>query len=62
MLCIEVDGAQHASQSDYDDERTSFLRAEGYRVLRFSDREVLTAIDSVKEAIWNALQVKPPPP
>jgi very-short-patch-repair endonuclease len=63
MLCIEVDGAQHASTSDYDAARTAFLKSQGYRVLRFTDREVLTTIDSVKEAIWNALQdLKPPPP
>ena len=62
-LCIEVDGAQHAQQALYDERRTGFLKQHGYRVLRFSDREVLTSIESVKEAIWNALQEsKPPPP
>ena len=62
-LCIEVDGAQHAQQALYDERRTGFLKQQGYRVLRFSDREVLTSIESVKEAIWNALQEsKPPPP
>ena len=63
MLCVEVDGAQHAEQRiDYDDARTAVLKKHGYRVIRFTDREVLTAIESVKEAIWNALHSEPPPP
>ncbi|HEX2828313.1 MAG TPA: DUF559 domain-containing protein [Burkholderiales bacterium] len=53
---------QHAEQSHYDEARTAYLNSCGYVVLRFSDRDVLTAIDSVKEAIWNALQQKTPPP
>jgi very-short-patch-repair endonuclease len=62
-LCIEVDGAQHAEQTESDNERTAFLESQGYRLLRFTDREVLTAIGPVKEAIWNALhQTEPPPP
>jgi very-short-patch-repair endonuclease len=61
-LCIEVDGAQHAAAADYDALRTAFVESQGYLVLRFSDREVLTEIDSVKEAIWNALQDRKPPP
>jgi very-short-patch-repair endonuclease len=61
-LCIEVDGAQHAMQTAHDGARTAYLEAEGYAVLRFSDREVLTAIESVKEAIWNALHRSNPPP
>ena len=61
-LCIEVDGAQHATAAHYDEARSEFLRSQGYDVLRFWDNDVLTAIGSVKEAIWNALQQKKPPP
>jgi BirA family biotin operon repressor/biotin-[acetyl-CoA-carboxylase] ligase len=60
-VCIEVDGAQHADQATRDASRTEYLRSEGYVVLRFTDREVLTQIDAVKEAIWNALQQLHPP-
>jgi very-short-patch-repair endonuclease len=60
-LCIEVDGSQHATSSS-DAARTQFLKSEGYEVLRFWDNDVLTAIDSVKEAIWKALQNRKPPP
>jgi very-short-patch-repair endonuclease len=63
MLCIEVDGAHHSAQAGYDRMRTEFLRSNGYTVLRFTDREVLTSIESVKESIWKTLQsLKPPPP
>ncbi|MDB5904899.1 MAG: lysyl-tRNA synthetase [Betaproteobacteria bacterium] len=62
-VCIEVDGAQHAELAQQDAQRTVYLRSQGYVVLRFTDREVLTQIDAVKEAIWNALQqLHPPPP
>jgi very-short-patch-repair endonuclease len=61
-LCIEVDGSQHADGKQYDDERTAFLQSRGFMVLRFWDNEVLTQIESVKQAIWNALQLRKPPP
>jgi len=34
-LIIEVDGSQQLNQTEYDTERTVFLEAQGYRVLRF---------------------------
>ena len=61
-MCIEVDGAHHADQILKDRARTACLQSEGYSVLRFSDREVLMEIESVKEAIWNALHRSTPPP
>ena len=42
-LCIEVDGAVHAQQRERDEERTTWLEAMGYRVLRFANEEVLNA-------------------
>lgn len=38
-----------------DARRDEWLRAEGFRVLRFWDSEVLTQLDSVEQTIWNAL-------
>ena len=62
-LCIELDGSQHATATKYDDERTEYIRSKGFDVLRFWDNDVLSQTDSVKQAIWNALQkTKPPPP
>lgn len=59
-LVVEVDGGQHNKQRDYDAKRDDYLRAQGFSVLRFWDHEVLTQINEVKEAIWNAVN-RPPP-
>ena len=40
-MIIELDGGQHAQQSDEDHMRTSFLNSLGYRVLRFWNGQVL---------------------
>ena len=53
--------AAEALKTEARQARTRFLQRQGYRVLRFSDREVLTDLDSVKQTIWLALQESPPP-
>lgn len=62
-LIIEVDGSQHAEQKRQDAERTAWLQSVGCRVIRFWDHEVLTELESVKEAIWRSLtpHLSPPP-
>jgi len=62
-LVIEVDGGQHATVSvaKGDAQRTQLLGHAGFQVLRFWDNQVLTEFESVKEAIWNALERDPPP-
>ncbi|WP_373486936.1 endonuclease domain-containing protein [Blastomonas sp.] len=40
-LVIEVDGGQHDIQADYDAARTRFIEAQGYRVIRFWNSDVL---------------------
>ena len=60
-LVIEIDGGQHAERASADAERTRFIQAEGYRVLRFWNNEVLTNIDGVLEAIQSALTTTPTP-
>ena len=55
-LIIEVDGSHHLEQEQYDADRTAFLEANGYRVLRFWNNEVLGNIDAVLEVIWEALE------
>ncbi len=55
-LVIEVDGDSHADQVTYDAERTQWLNEQhSYRVLRFTNDEVLTNIEAVIEAIRAAL-------
>ena len=55
MLIVEVDGDSHAAKIAYDEQRTAFLESRGYRVLRFSNREVGTNMDGVMMTIAQAL-------
>jgi len=55
-LVIEVDGGQHLEQAEYDAERTKFLEAQGYRVIRFWNNEVMNDIEGVIRAILLALE------
>jgi adenine-specific DNA-methyltransferase len=57
-LIIEVDGGKHGNESDI--KRDTWLRSEGYRLLRFWDHEVLKQIEGVKERIFHALAGPPP--
>ncbi len=59
-LVIEVDGGQHCSETDA--ERTNVIEAEGYRVLRFWNNEVLGNADGVHHAIADALLERHPHP
>ena len=51
-LIIELDGGQHANDSP---ERTQFLNAVGYRVLRFWNNEILKNLPGVLQTIASAL-------
>lgn len=59
-LIVEADGSQHAD-SVYDKQRDSWLRAQGFAVIRFWNNEALAQTDAVADAILNALQEAPPP-
>ena len=54
---IELDGSHHADEPNkaHDDARTRWLEAEGYRVLRFWNNDLIENIDSVMETIYAAL-------
>jgi very-short-patch-repair endonuclease len=54
-LIIEIDGGQHNDQQTYDAKRTTWLEAQGYRVLRFWNNEVRDHTEAVVEAIAAAL-------
>ncbi len=54
-LVIEIDGATHAHSATSDKARTRFIEAEGYRVLRFWNNDVMTNIDGVIAAIADHL-------
>src|SRR5215831_607370 len=50
-LIVEVDGGQHDPSSEAEASRTRFLEAEGYRVLRFWNTEVLENAEGVRSAV-----------
>jgi very-short-patch-repair endonuclease len=52
---VELDGAQHVEQSDYDAQRDAFLRSNGFRVVQFWNQDVVSRIDVVLETIYEAL-------
>ena len=60
-LVVEVDGEYHDAQAQEDRQRTSYLEARGYRVLRFSNEEVLEDIEEVLEKIKGGLSPNPSP-
>jgi very-short-patch-repair endonuclease len=57
-LVVEVDGSQHLAPAnvEYDTRRSNYLEERGLKVLRFDDRQVLLQIESVIEAIFQAMQ------
>ena len=52
-LIIELDGPQHLERVPQDEKRTRSLNAQGFRVLRFWNEDVLLAIEGVIEQINN---------
>jgi very-short-patch-repair endonuclease len=61
-LVIEIDGGQHASdEAAYDARRDAWLRAEGFRILRFWNNDVLNNFSGVLERVAEALREPLPP-
>lgn len=60
-LIVEVDGEQHGLDRTraYDESRTNALEQQGFRVLRFSNADVMTRIDGVLGSILAALATSP---
>ncbi|WP_449301191.1 vitamin B12 dependent-methionine synthase activation domain-containing protein [Polaribacter marinivivus] len=60
-LIVEVDGLIHQLPENKasDLERTKWLENEGYRVIRFTNKEVLSNLDNVLEQIREALAIPP---
>jgi very-short-patch-repair endonuclease len=55
-LAIELDGDDHAARAESDSRRTRFINQQGIRVIRFSNRDVCSNLQGVKESI--ALELK----
>jgi very-short-patch-repair endonuclease len=60
-LIIELDGGQHAINSDRDANRTRFLEGEGFRVIRFWNNDVLSNTCGVLERIAEELSIQASP-
>jgi very-short-patch-repair endonuclease len=60
-IVIELDGGQHQEQLAHDEQRSAYLRAHGWRVLRFWNNEVLSNLDGVLTVIAENLTLVPPP-
>ena len=58
-MIIEVDGGQH-SESGYDQRRDDFLRAQGFRVLRVWNNDVLNNLAGVFDLVYAALNAPHP--
>ncbi len=61
-LVIELDGGQHAERTVADDRRAGELARYGYRVIRFSNADVLENLEDVLSTIRFALEAPPPHP
>jgi very-short-patch-repair endonuclease len=56
-LIVEIDGATHSTDDEiaHDERRTDFLRAEGFRVIRFSNEQVYENVGAVVQEIARVL-------
>ena len=61
-LIIELDGGQHAVQTNADVARTKILEAMGCLVLRFWNNDVISNIEGVLEEVMAALERSSPEP
>jgi 2-isopropylmalate synthase len=58
-LVLEIDGGQHA-ESRSDAARDRYLRANGWRVLRYWNNDVMKSREGVWESIQQAVALTPP--
>ncbi len=64
MLIVEVDGESHyvGAAPARDQVRDATLAARGYRILRFTNAEVMQNADGVFRVLVDVLEGKTPPP
>jgi very-short-patch-repair endonuclease len=58
-LVIEVDGSQHERNAEADQRRTKFLEAQGYKVIRFWNNDVIERIEGVLQEIERVIADMP---
>ena len=57
-VVIELDGKIHLRQKEYDELRTNTLNEKGYKVIRFTNEEVLTNPENVAIQIKETLDAR----
>ena len=57
-LAIEVDGRSHDGTEAYDVKREQELRKRGYRIVRFTNDDILSDVDEVAQQIAGLLSKK----
>lgn len=57
-VIIEVDGDAHVGEEEYDIKRDKYLESKGWKVMRFTNRDVLHRSKDVKAAILTELTKK----
>ncbi len=60
-IIIELDGPIHDSQKEYDAARDEYLKEQGFRVLRFRNKQMLEHPDSVLSTIEASIYGKTVP-
>lgn len=57
-LIIEVDGGYHSEpcQKEDDETRTRYLESKGFKVIRFTNEEILFNIESVINKVYNLIK------
>jgi very-short-patch-repair endonuclease len=57
-LIVEANGSQHVD-NDYDERRDTWLRSQGFRLLRLWNNDVLARPTQVADAVYAALNGEP---
>ena len=55
-IVVELDGSQHLDEAPYDGRRNTYLKARGFRTLRFWNAHVMSELENVLDTIFTALQ------
>ena len=59
-LIVELDGGQHAEQTEYDEARDRWLESQGFRVIRVWNDQVMRETEAVMEMIFNTVTTVTP--
>nr|WP_305098595.1 DUF559 domain-containing protein [Croceibacterium sp. D39] len=60
-VVLELDGDTHAAHGAYDAARTRFLESKGYKVLRYTNIEVMQNLDGVLQHLASIIEEMRPP-